>query len=238
MAQFDQPSAHAVPKTAANVAHDGNAPRSALLPMVGVLAAAAFVANAWFFYHQGQRDATNPVSTETPISAPAEQSEEKSAPRSQTPLPAETAMASADLNSGETISTDAATAAPDKPDYVVVVHPQTKAKAANSRLMAKATKPASTREPGDRQVALIARSNPAYPAQALRAGEQGTVLVLAQVDVNGQVSDARVVHHSGSPTLDRAATNEVRRWKFEPALHDGRPIVASVEVPVNYRLGQ
>ncbi|WP_414706842.1 energy transducer TonB [Rudaea sp.] len=31
--------------------------------------------------------------------------------------------------------------------------------------------------------------------------------------------------------------NEVRRWKFEPALHNGQPVVASVEVPVSYRLG-
>jgi len=78
----------------------------------------------------------------------------------------------------------------------------------------------------------------AYPSQALRAGEQGTVLVLAQVDVNGQVSDTRVVRRSGSNILDHAASNEVRRWKFAPALHDGHAVVASVEVPVNYRLDQ
>ena len=82
------------------------------------------------------------------------------------------------------------------------------------------------------------RPQPVYPVQALRTREQGTVLVLAQVDINGQVSDARVVRHSGSHTLDRAAPNEVRRWKFSPALHDGQPIVASVEVPVSYRLDQ
>jgi protein TonB len=88
----------------------------------------------------------------------------------------------------------------------------------------------------DRDVALTTRPRPVYPAQALRTREQGTVLVLAHVDANGQVSDARVVRRSGSSTLDRAAPNEVRRWKFSPALHDGQPIVASVEVPVSYRL--
>jgi protein TonB len=72
----------------------------------------------------------------------------------------------------------------------------------------------------------------------MRAGEQGTVVVLAQIDVYGQVTDARVVRHSGSIILDRAAPKEVRSWKFEPALHDGRPVVASVEVPVSYRLDQ
>ena len=61
--------------------------------------------------------------------------------------------------------------------------------------------------------------------------------MLAKVDVAGHVSDAQVVRRSGSFTLDRAAMNEVRHWKFEPALHNGQPVVASVEVPVSYRLG-
>jgi TonB family protein len=47
-----------------------------------------------------------------------------------------------------------------------------------------------------------------------------------------------VIRHSGSFALDRAATNEVRSWQFQPALHDGKPVVASVQVPVSYRLDQ
>jgi outer membrane biosynthesis protein TonB len=38
--------------------------------------------------------------------------------------------------------------------------------------------------------------------------------------------------------LDRAASKEVSRWKFEPALRNGQPVVASVEVAVSYRLNQ
>ena len=112
------------------------------------------------------------------------------------------------------------------------------ANAAKPHRVAKASKPARAVEPRDRQVALATSPHPAYPLQALRAGEQGTVLVLAQVDVDGQVTDARVVRQSGSRILDRAAPDEVRRWKFEPAMHAGRPVVASIEVPVNYRLNQ
>jgi len=90
----------------------------------------------------------------------------------------------------------------------------------------------------DREVALGTHPQPVYPVQALRAREQGTVLVLAQIDVDGHVSDTSIVRHSGSSILDRAASNEVRHWQFEPALHNGQPIVASVEVPVSYHLGQ
>lgn len=239
MAYNEQPAAQAIPKTLAAKRED-NAPRSGLLPLVGVLAAAAFVANAWFFYHQGQRDGANHEDVTAPVSMPAAPSDEAGSPSTTRALPAETAMVLTDTEQPATESQTASRSAVD-PDMVFVVKPAThgKARAAN-QLMAKATKPGTTTAggPSERQVALLARPNPTYPTQALRTGEQGTVYVLAQVDVAGNVSDARVVRHSGSITLDRAATNEVRRWKFEPALHDGRPAVASVEVPVSYRLGQ
>ena len=106
------------------------------------------------------------------------------------------------------------------------------------RMLAKTTQPATVpaMKFGDRGVALLSHPKPAYPLPALRDREQGTVFVLAQVDVTGRVSDARVARRSGSSILDRAAMNEVRHWQFEPALHNGQPIVASVQVPVSYRL--
>jgi protein TonB len=126
----------------------------------------------------------------------------------------------------------------------MVVHPPspaTKAKSAAKRSsLASSAKPSHpvVVVPENRNVALLGHPNPAYPHQALREHEQGTVLVLAQVDVHGHVSDARVIGHSGSFALDRAATNEVRSWQFQPALHDGKPVVTSVQVPVSYRLDQ
>lgn len=106
------------------------------------------------------------------------------------------------------------------------------------RHFAKASKAARpiVREPRERLAALAVTPHPIYPPQALRAGEQGTVLVLAQVDVTGKVTNAHVVGGSGFRILDQAATDEVRHWKFSPALRNGHPVVASVEVPVNYRL--
>jgi protein TonB len=106
--------------------------------------------------------------------------------------------------------------------------------------IAKASKPVRpiVLVPRERHAALAMTPHPTYPMKALRDHEQGTVRVLAQVDVNGDVTDTDVVGRSGWMILDRAASNEVRHWKFSPALHDGHPVVASVEVPVNYRLDQ
>jgi protein TonB len=125
----------------------------------------------------------------------------------------------------------------------MVVHPSPAAKAkaaAKKSSLASSAKPSHSVvvEPENRDVVLLGYPKPAYPREALREHEQGTVLVLAQVDVQGHVSDARVIRHSGSFALDRAATNEVRSWQFRPALHDGKPAVASVQVPVSYRLDQ
>lgn len=103
-------------------------------------------------------------------------------------------------------------------------------KATRPRSSARATAPLS-REP-----ALVEQPQPEYPPEAARAREEGTVLIEAQVDAMGNVSDVGIARRSGSRTLDRAAMREVRRWKFTPAMEDGKAVASSVQVPVDYRL--
>lgn len=43
-----------------------------------------------------------------------------------------------------------------------------------------------------------------------------------------------VARKSGSRLLDRAAVDAVRKWRFSPAMQDGRKIAAAVEVPVDF----
>jgi protein TonB len=211
--------------------------RKTLYPLLAIGVALAFAANAWFFYRQGQEEALSFESDSMPRATIAWTREE--------PSPTQAATATDNATAADTAQPPAAAgnesakpagAATDKP----AVKRTNKAKSTNRTMLATATKPAtlSSRMPSERRVALLSHPKPAYPVPALRERQQGTVVVLAQVDVAGQVSDARVVHRSGSFMLDRAAMNEVRRWKFEPALHNGQPVVASVEVPVSYRLDQ
>ena len=105
---------------------------------------------------------------------------------------------------------------------------------------AKATAPrkvASSR-PKDRGATLLNQPEPTYPPDAYRAREEGTVVVMAQVDALGNASDVEIVSRSGSRILDRAAMNEVRKWKFSPAIQDGKTVASSVQVPVDYKLGE
>ena len=84
----------------------------------------------------------------------------------------------------------------------------------------------------------VARIQPEYPPQAFRNHEEGTVLVRVDVDANGTATNSAVVNRSGSRELDRAAMDAVRKWQFKPALKDGKAIASSVDVPVEFKLGQ
>ncbi|MGL4400596.1 MAG: energy transducer TonB [Luteolibacter sp.] len=55
---------------------------------------------------------------------------------------------------------------------------------------------------------------PAYPAQAKRSGQTGTVVVEFTVDASGRVISAFAKSSSGWPLLDTEAVRTVRRWTF------------------------
>lgn len=66
--------------------------------------------------------------------------------------------------------------------------------------------------------ALRAVSTPAprYPAEALRSGTPGEVLMEITIGTDGSVTSARVLRAQPARIFDREAMNAVRRWKYEP----------------------
>lgn len=98
--------------------------------------------------------------------------------------------------------------------------------------------PAQRRVPADRDPSPLARTQPEYPATALRAREEGTVLVRAEIDAQGNPTNVGIAKRSGSRDLDRAAMNAVRKWKFEPAMKDGKAVASTVQVPVDFTLDE
>ncbi|MGI8560878.1 MAG: energy transducer TonB [Luteimonas sp.] len=89
--------------------------------------------------------------------------------------------------------------------------------------------PAATTAP-----VAIATPAPRYPASALRRGESGEVLLRIEVDPAGMPYSMDIVRSSGSRELDRAALVAARSWRFRPALRDGQPVSASVDVPITF----
>lgn len=78
---------------------------------------------------------------------------------------------------------------------------------------------------------------PRYPRQALRAGKEGTVTLRVLVDEQGWPKSVEIEHSSGHRELDRTAREHVlAKWRFHPAMRQGRAISAYALVPIDFRL--
>lgn len=77
---------------------------------------------------------------------------------------------------------------------------------------------------------------PAYPESARREGKEGRVLLRVLVDREGNSKNVEVSGSSGSETLDRAATEAIRRWRFSPAHYGDIPVESWVRIPIDFRL--
>ncbi len=82
-------------------------------------------------------------------------------------------------------------------------------------------------------------TQPAYPPQSRRLGEQGSVQLLLYVLPNGHVGEARVNRSSGYPALDDAAMKEAKRaWRFVPLQSAGVATAGWVTIAVTFKLTQ
>lgn len=70
-----------------------------------------------------------------------------------------------------------------------------------------------------------------YPAQARQDGIEGTVTLMIVVDEAGKVTRARVLGGPGHG-LNEAALSAIRRFRFKPAVREGKPV--SVETRFAY----
>ena len=87
-----------------------------------------------------------------------------------------------------------------------------------------------------RRLAYDGELHARYPAAALRAREQGTVLLRVLVDAQGRVDRVEIARSSGHPKLDAAARDAVSKARFKPVLSGGEAIPAWGLVPIEFRL--
>ena len=81
---------------------------------------------------------------------------------------------------------------------------------------------------------LVARAHPEYSQFAREAGLQGTVVLWAVVNEQGETEDLRIVKPLGLG-LDEAAIEAVRQWKFEPGRREGSPVPVATSIDVTFR---
>ncbi len=84
--------------------------------------------------------------------------------------------------------------------------------------------------------AYLNNPSPAYPAAARRRGQEGRVLVRAEVLADGRCSRVELKQGSGHELLDQAALEAVRKWRFVPARQGEQAVTAWVDVPIAFKL--
>lgn len=77
---------------------------------------------------------------------------------------------------------------------------------------------------------------PKYPPAAARAGVQGTVILIVDVDANGNVTNVMVEASSRNRDMDSAAMDAAREWRFNPGQSNGRKAAGKIRVPVDFKM--
>jgi protein TonB len=82
---------------------------------------------------------------------------------------------------------------------------------------------------------LITKVQPVYPEIARKARVQGVVIVEAIIDKQGNVIEGRILR--GLPMgVSEAAVAAIQRWKYRPAMLNGRPVSVYLTVTVTFTL--
>ena len=76
---------------------------------------------------------------------------------------------------------------------------------------------------------------PQYTEIARKARLQGVVIVQAIIDKGGNVTNVKVLKGLGMG-LDQAAVDAIKKWKFDPATLNGKPVAVYYNLTVNFRL--
>jgi len=87
---------------------------------------------------------------------------------------------------------------------------------------------------GVSQGLAIKKTQPSYPASALRMRIEGPVQLLATISKRGDISAVKIL--SGDPGLARAAADAVKQWKYRPYTLNGSPVEIQTQITVNFKL--
>lgn len=119
--------------------------------------------------------------------------------------------------------------------------PQTRQQAAATQQAAdggaSSSVPASSDAGVATSTAVLVKASPArYPSAAMRARQEGWVLVSFSVDPDGRTSDIKVVESQPRRVFDRAAMDAVERYHFTPAMKDGVAVSSTKQQRIEFKL--
>jgi iron complex outermembrane recepter protein len=109
--------------------------------------------------------------------------------------------------------------------------PPIKSSADTQNADSEAHKSASTRQIIPPQ--LLTQVEAIYPPKALKEGQEGSVLLLATINVDGRVCEVEI-QESGGAIFDQAAIHAVEQWTFKPAIQNQKPLEVRVPIPFEF----
>lgn len=87
------------------------------------------------------------------------------------------------------------------------------------------------------QAKALERASPKYPIQAARDRIEGFVKLSFDVDEHGATTNIKVIDASPEKIFDKQARLAVSKWKYEPQIIDGKPIIQKViSVQLDFKL--
>jgi TonB family protein len=97
-----------------------------------------------------------------------------------------------------------------------------------------ANRPADAAQWAIKEPRKIKHVMPEYPEIARQAKIEGRIVVQCTIDARGTVT--RAVVTQGVNELNRAATDAIRQWVYEPTLVNGKPVSVDITVTIEFRL--
>lgn len=86
------------------------------------------------------------------------------------------------------------------------------------------------------QARYLNNPHPTYPRQSRRLGEQGTVVIAVQIDIDGTALQALIRRSSGHSRLDQIALDTILKWRFVAGKKAGVPQRMWAHIPINFVL--
>lgn len=82
----------------------------------------------------------------------------------------------------------------------------------------------------------VLKSPPDYPSEARSRGVSGFVVVKILVGMSGAIENVAVEESEPSGFFDQAALDAVKRWRFEPALKNGKVVADWTKQRIKFEL--
>lgn len=88
----------------------------------------------------------------------------------------------------------------------------------------------------DRKPTPVSSMRPIYPYRARRLSMEGYVTVRFLVDRDGGVRELSLLESKPGGVFDRSVRKTVSRWRFKPAMKDGKPVETWVKTTIHFQL--